>query len=187
MGRAPPSSPRPGERVLDVCAAPGGKATAMAVVRCRGDRRRPAAAPRPASSRRCRSWLATPCRAPPFAAGDVFDQVLIDAPCSGLGALRRRADARWRITAGDVAELAALQRRIIDAAAPLGAPRGVVGVQRVHVDRRGVDRPPGARSGSRPIDGAAGARWRPYGHGWRVLPHDHDTDGMVVIRYRRSS
>ena len=53
---------------------------------------------------------------PPFPPGR-FDEVLIDAPCSGLGALRRRADARWRITEADVDELAALQRRLLTSAA----------------------------------------------------------------------
>ena len=63
--------------------------------------------------------------APPFAPGR-FDAVLLDAPCSGLGALRRRADARWRITANDVVELAdapsaACWRRPPSWSAPAGA------------------------------------------------------------------
>jgi 16S rRNA (cytosine967-C5)-methyltransferase len=40
-------------------------------------------------------------------------------------------------------------------------------------------------AGFEPIAVSPGAQWRPYAHGWRVLPHDQDTDGMVLIRYRR--
>ena len=54
----------------------------------------------------------------------MFDAVLIDAPCSGLGALRRRPDARWRIQPGDVDDLAALQRRMLEPRAPLVRPGG---------------------------------------------------------------
>ena len=59
----------------------------------------------------------------PFTAG-AFDRVLVDAPCSGLGVLRRRADARWRIASDDVDELAGLQQRLIDEAATLVRPGG---------------------------------------------------------------
>jgi 16S rRNA (cytosine967-C5)-methyltransferase len=41
--------------------------------------------------------------------------------------------------------------------------------------------------GFEPITDPPSPEWRPYGHGWRVLPHDHDTDGMVLIRYRRTT
>ena len=57
---------------------------------------------------------------PPFAhAPSPFDHVLVDAPCSGLGTLRRRPDARWRVQPPDVGRLAQLQQRLIDATAPL--------------------------------------------------------------------
>ena len=64
-------------------------------------------------------------RRPPFRTG-VFDRVLVDAPCSGLGVLRRRPDARWRIEPEDVDRLAALQRELVDAAVALVAPGGVL-------------------------------------------------------------
>ena len=114
---------QPGERVLDLCAAPGGKATAMAAERRVRRGRRPADAPRRLDREgRSASSSATPV-APPFRTA-AFDQVLIDAPCCGLGALRRRADARWRITEADIDELGALQRRLLAAAAPLVRPGG---------------------------------------------------------------
>ncbi len=57
-------------------------------------------------------------------AGGMFDRVLLDAPCSGLGVLRRRPDARWRVTEASIGELAALQRELLAAAADLVRPGG---------------------------------------------------------------
>ena len=173
----------PGERVLDLCAAPGGKATAMAsngayVVAA------------DLQMHRARLIQGVPvvvgdAAEPPFRATG-FDRVLIDAPCSGLGALRRRADARWRITEADVGELAALQGRIIAAAAPLVRPAGwlVYSVCTLTAEES-IDH--AVPAGFEPIAEAPSSEWRAYGHGWRVLPHDHDTDGMVLIRYRRTA
>ena len=180
---------QPGERVLDLCAAPGGKATAMA-----GDGIRVVAADlRPARVRivaenvrrlgAAVDVVAADGTRPPFTAGS-FDRVLIDAPCSGLGVLRRRPDARWRVEPTDVVDLAALQQRLIDGAAPLVRPGGVL-VYSVctltaveSVEHRFPD---GWTALPRP-DGP----WRAYGDGARVLPHDADTDGMTMLRYRRS-
>lgn len=55
-----------------------------------------------------------------------FDRILVDAPCSGLGALRRRPEARWRKAAGDIPALVALQRELLDSALRLVRPGGVV-------------------------------------------------------------
>ncbi len=55
-----------------------------------------------------------------------FDRVLVDAPCTGLGALRRRPEARWRRQPGDVPGLAKLQRELLAAAIKLTRPGGVV-------------------------------------------------------------
>ena len=62
---------------------------------------------------------------PPFAA-ETFDAVLVDAPCSGLGALRRRPDARWRIDEQAIERLVPLQAALLDAAVGLLAPGGVL-------------------------------------------------------------
>jgi 16S rRNA (cytosine967-C5)-methyltransferase len=173
----------PGDRILDLCAAPGGKATAMAangayVVAADLQMHR-------AKLIRGVTVVVGDAVAPPFPPSS-FDKVLIDAPCSGLGALRRRADARWRITERDIAELAVLQRRMIEAAAPLVRPGGwlVYSVCTLTAEES-IDHP--VPAGFEPIVEAPGPEWRHYGHGWRVLPHDHDTDGMVLIRYRRTT
>ena len=124
--------------------------------------------------------------APPFEPSS-FDAVLIDAPCSGLGSLRRRADARWRIKPSDITELAALQHRILEASAPASRSGGrlVYSVCTITA-AESIDHPvpDGFEIDRRhPEIGT----WTPYGHGSRVLPHEADTDGMVLIRYRRSA
>jgi 16S rRNA (cytosine967-C5)-methyltransferase len=123
--------------------------------------------------------------APPFASAS-FDKVLVDAPCSGLGALRRRPDARWRITEADIAILARLQRDIVESVAPLVRPGGLLLYSVCTLTaEESIDHP--IPDGYEVVATPPTDRWRPYAHGWRVLPQDHDTDGMVLIRYRRTS
>jgi len=180
----------PGDRVADLCAAPGGKATAMAeagafVV---GVDLHPARAglvvanaQRLALGAARLAVIAGDGVRPPLRR-DSFDRVLVDAPCSNLGALRRRPDARWRIEPGDVARLVAVQGRLLAAARTLVRPGGVLvysvctltAAESVGHDDAGwaaLDIPK--------------APWRPYGPGVRILPQDADTDGMTVLRYRR--
>ena len=178
---APAVEAAPGETILDVCAAPGGKSSAMAT-----DGADVIAADLQLHRARLISGvpvLVADAVAPPFRPAS-FDKVLVDAPCSGLGALRRRADARWRITEGDVSELAELQRKILSATALLVRPGGSLTYSVCTLTaEESIDHP--VPAGFDPITDSPGAQWRPYAHGWRVLPHDYDTDGMVLIRYRR--
>jgi 16S rRNA (cytosine967-C5)-methyltransferase len=110
------------------------------------------------------------------------DRVLLDAPCSGLGALRRRPDARWRVREADIDELAALQRRMLDAARPLVRPGGVLVYSVCTLTAaESTDLDDGSWDALAP----PGEPWRPHGRGGRVLPQDADTDGMTVLRWRR--
>lgn len=179
-----------GERVLDACAAPGGKATAIAATGAMvvaADVTWNRAGLLVDNQQRLGAGLhivVADATVPPLG-DETFDAVLIDAPCSGLGTLRRRPDARWRIGASDVDDLAARQQRMLDAVGPLVR----VGGQIVYsvctltaaesIDHRA---PSGFEADPAP---PPTGEWRPYGPGWRVLPHDADTDGMVLIRYRR--
>ncbi|NND74866.1 MAG: methyltransferase domain-containing protein [Ilumatobacter sp.] len=182
----------PGDRILDVCAAPGGKATALsaagATVVAADVRPRRAALVRENAVRLGRELpiVVADGTSPPFAAA-TFDAVLLDAPCSGLGALRRRPDARWRIAPADVQELAGLQARLLTAGAGVVRPGGrLVYSVCTLTAAESVDH---ATPAGFEIDGSPlpVGTWRPFGQGWRVLPQDADTDGMVVIRYRRTS
>ncbi len=181
-----------GERVLDVCAAPGGKATAMAVSGVcvvAADQRFGRARMVQENVRKLDLDLPVITAdgvAPPFRP-NAFDAVLLDAPCSGLGALRRRADARWRIQPNDITELAALQAELLASSAALVAPGGrlVYSVCTITA-AESVDHLTPTGFEVDPTPPPAG-RWRPFEQGWRVLPHDSDTDAMVMIRYRRIS
>lgn len=181
-----------GESVLDACAAPGGKATAMAstgALVTAADLRPARAALIAANAARLGlavEVVVADAAAPPFEPA-AFDAVLVDAPCSGLGALRRRPDARWRLEPEAIGELAALQRRIVTASAELVRPGGrlVYSVCTLTAEES-VDHPVPASFEVDDRPPPVGV-WRPYGRGWRVLPQDADTDGMVLLRYRRTA
>jgi 16S rRNA (cytosine967-C5)-methyltransferase len=127
-------APRPGERVLDLCAAPGGKTTHLAaLMEDRGEvvavERHPGRAD---ALRRTAARMGATCVdvRTADAAGDHgeagFDRVLVDPPCSDLGTLASRPDARWRKHAGQPEELAALQARILRAGARALKPGGTL-------------------------------------------------------------
>jgi 16S rRNA (cytosine967-C5)-methyltransferase len=121
----------PSELVVDLCAAPGGKATGLAgrgAVVVAGDVRPNRARLLAANAERLgaevRPMIADGTR-PPIRPGAV-DRVLVDAPCSGLGSLRRRADARWRIDSGAPERLARLQTELVLAGLDLLRPGGTL-------------------------------------------------------------
>jgi 16S rRNA (cytosine967-C5)-methyltransferase len=179
-----------GELVLDVCAAPGGKATAIAstgafVVAADLQPQRVGLIAANVVNTRARTVVPVVAdgTSPPFGPSS-FHHVLVDAPCSGLGTLRRRADARWRIRPSDIDDLVVLQQRLIDACASLVRPGGTLVYSVCTVlSAESVDhRVP---EGFDVVEEAPAGEWRPLRQGWRVLPHDAGTDGMVVVRYRR--
>lgn len=126
--------PRPGERVLDLCAGPGGKTThlaerlgnrgeVVAVEVDAGKARLVAQGARRLGCERVRVVTADAERLP-FGGGASFAAALVDAPCTNSGVLARRADARWRIRPRDLEVLPARQRALLDAAARCVAPGG---------------------------------------------------------------
>ncbi|MCB0954923.1 MAG: hypothetical protein KDB12_02075 [Ilumatobacter sp.] len=180
-----------GDIVLDACAAPGGKATAIAgtgAVVVAADLQ-----PHRVSLIAQNAELVAASTVFPVVADATssafrrggFDHVLVDAPCSGLGTLRRRPDARWRVQPSSVGELAALQQRIVDDVAGLVKPGGTLtySVCTLLAEESTEHRVP---DGFTPITDRPAGAWRPFGIGWRVLPQDAGTDGMILFRWRRT-
>jgi 16S rRNA (cytosine967-C5)-methyltransferase len=126
----------PGERWLDMCAGPGGKAALLAAEALIGGAELVANELVPVRAKLVRRALAVFDPAPRVVEGDAtrfatsdpggFDRILLDAPCTGLGALRRRPEARWRKQPADIPGLVALQTRLLDAAVAALAPGGLL-------------------------------------------------------------
>ena len=185
-----------GEVVADLCAAPGGKATGLAARGARvvaADLRASRAGLIAANVERLGLTenvlpVVADGTQPGLRPGS-FDVVLLDAPCSGLGVLRRRADARWRVAPGDVDRLVALQRRLLSAAVELVRPGGqlVYSVCTLtaaeSVDQaRWFEATAAVTAMAAPTD-----PWRPWGSGAILLPQAAGTDGMSLFRWRVAS
>lgn len=133
---APLLSPAPGEMLLDACASPGGKATHLAELS--GGGARILAVDLPGRLRileRTVSRLATPgitLRGHDFSRGPLpdsagtFDKALVDAPCTGMGVIRRNPDAKWRFSADDPPRMARLQGAILRNAWRSVRPGGIL-------------------------------------------------------------
>lgn len=184
---------QPGDRVLDLCAAPGGKATAMASSGAHvlaGDNRASRTGLIVENVARLGveehlSVFVADATGPPVRDGSI-DRVLVDAPCSGLGSLRRRADARWRIEADDIPRLADLQRRIVESALPTIRPGGrlVYSVCTVLDDETRALDDWMRRTHPEVVAEPLGGDWAPFGRGGRLLPTAQGSDGMTCYSYR---
>lgn len=196
----------PRSAVADVCSAPGGKATYIA-----GQGHRVVALelapPRAALVAENAARLGLSADNLAVVVGDglvpplrtaTFDAVLVDAPCSGLGVLRRRPDARWRAQPGDVGRLALLQRRLLEAAIALVAPGGVLvysvcTLTRAETAEVGQWLHDRLRNSARGQQGgwelltAPPAPWEEWGPGALLLPQAAGTDGMFLMGLRRCS
>jgi 16S rRNA (cytosine967-C5)-methyltransferase len=126
---------RAGDRVLDVGAAPGGKSSQMAAAMGNAglvvalDLHPARLATLAETCRRLAARIVRPAAADasadlPLAEGALFDRVLVDAPCSGTGTLRRNPEIKWRLGEGDLAKFADLQGRLLDRAAERVRPGG---------------------------------------------------------------
>jgi 16S rRNA (cytosine967-C5)-methyltransferase len=195
-------APLPGERVLDLCAAPGGKSTHLAALMAgRGEVLAVERNPRRAGElvRAAQRLRAPNVRvevsdaALARAEGPVFDRVLVDPPCSGLGTLQARADLRWRVTAEKVGEMAREQAAILAAGAGALRPGGVLVYSTCTISPTENERLIAAFLDSHPgfllDDPSAGLpALRLGGSSGFVLtlPHRDHTAGFFIARLRRS-
>jgi 16S rRNA (cytosine967-C5)-methyltransferase len=180
---------------VDLCAGPGGKAALLEGLAAERGARLVAVELQPhraglVRKSGVRDVVCADGRRPPLADGSV-DRVLLDAPCSGLGALRRRPESRWRRQPSDLPALTALQGQLLDAAVRLLRPGGLLAYVTCspHLAETAVPvldvlrRHPGLeRVDARPLlpgvpdigDGPAVQLW----------PHRHGTDAMHLALLR---
>lgn len=199
-------APEAGMRVLDCCAAPGGKTTHMAeLMDGKGEvtaadlHEHKEALIREQATRLKLGNIRTVVSdarqlAGRFPAGS-FDRILLDAPCSGLGVIRRKPDLKWSKTQGDIAEIAALQRSILQAVHPLLKPGGILVYSTCTMEpeeneeqvRRFLAEEPGFAleafpEGLLPPGPAAEAGAQGM---LQLLPQDYGSDGFFIARLRR--
>jgi 16S rRNA (cytosine967-C5)-methyltransferase len=183
-----------GELVLDSCAAPGGKATLMAASGATiiaADRRINRIRLVASNAERTQAAnvhaVVADGSAPPYRTAS-FDRVLVDAPCSGLGVLRRRADARWRIDAEAIERLSRLQAKLLAAGAESVKPGGrlVYSVCTLtHAETTAIAATLGDGFESIAVVDSNDV-WRRWGdNGACVFPQDRDSDGMAVFAWQR--
>jgi 16S rRNA (cytosine967-C5)-methyltransferase len=186
---------------LDLCAGPGGKAALLAATVAERGGRLVAAELAPHRARLVKRALqpipglhkviTADGTQPPWRAG-VFDRVIADVPCTGLGALRRRPEARWRRAATDVALLAETQKKLLAGALDSARPGGLVGYvtcsPHLAETRVVVGDVLRGRDDVEQLDA------RPYlpgvpelgdGPDVQLWPHLHGTDAMYIALLRR--
>lgn len=204
-------APRRGQRVVDFCAGAGGKTLALAAL-MRGTGQVFACDPSPARLARMRPRLARSgaSNVQPFAIDTEHDTrldrlaaradaVLVDAPCSGTGTLRRNPDLKWRTSPADVAELVAKQQSILAAAARLVRPGGVLVYATCSLLTEENDTIAAAFEAAQQAAGTgwsrepAGAVLAGQGVGvpadtpvLRLRPDRDDTDAFFAVRWRRA-
>lgn len=185
-------------RWLDLCAGPGGKTALLAAVAAERGARVTAVEPSQARAdlvtANTRGLDVDVRRVDGRESGlrPGFDRVLVDVPCTGLGALRRRPEARWRRQPSDVPALAKLQRELLAAAIALTRPGGVVLystcsphlAETVGVVADALRRHPVSALDTRPLFEPAATGDGPYVQLW---PHRHGTDAMFAAALRREA
>jgi 16S rRNA (cytosine967-C5)-methyltransferase len=191
------------QRWLDLCAGPGGKAALLAALagrqaaRLLANERQPHRAKLVAQAMRATTGdVVTGDGLRPSWPEGSFDRVLVDAPCSGLGALRRRPESRWRRTPEDVAGLVPLQVALLTSALDSVRPGGVVlyaTCSPVVEETAGVvekvlaNRPDAQVEDARPLVPEAHDAGSAHLEGAvQLWPHRHGTDAMFMALLRRT-
>ncbi len=195
-------APEPGDRVLDLCAAPGGKTTHLAalaldegaVVAVERHAGRAEALRRTAARMGAGSVRVEAADAAAWDEPGAYDRVLVDPPCSDLGTLASRPDARWRKTEDAVERLARLQAQILRAGARAVRPGGVLVYSTCTISPLENEEQIAAFLGEHAEfePEPAGSEWGLWEHAGvpsalQTLPHRDGTDGFFIIRMRRAT
>jgi 16S rRNA (cytosine967-C5)-methyltransferase len=188
--------PRPGERVLDLCAAPGAKTTHIAAL-TRNGARITAVELRPQRAAALRALARRMGALVDVVEGDAltvpleggWDAVLVDPPCTGLGVLSSRPDARWRRREESLPPLVELQIGLLRRALELARPGGRVVYSTCTLIRE--ENEDVVTAAGAPLDDLS-ARWPGLAHprmagALLTLPHRDGTDGFFVARMRRGA
>jgi 16S rRNA (cytosine967-C5)-methyltransferase len=177
-------APEPGESVLDMCAAPGVKATHIAALMRDGGRvtaveRNPARAD--ALRENCERMAARSVEVVVEDARAVtgeFDRILLDAPCSNLGTLAGRPDARWRKTPEQLHELTLVQAELLDAAGRVRAGGSLI-YSVCTISQAEGEEQVARLAASRPDMHVTETR--------QTLPHRDGTDGFFIARLEKDA
>ncbi len=185
-----------GAQVYDACAAPGGKAVTLERLGARvvaGDVRRHRIARLAETTRRAGVAIRVLCAdllAAPFA-GSGWDAVLVDAPCTATGTMARHPDARWRVTERAITRAGERQRALLEAAARLVRPRGVLVYATCSLEpEENTDVVEGfltdhAEFTRAPVAGAAAPELLTPAGDFQSLPQRHGMDGAYAARFAR--
>jgi 16S rRNA (cytosine967-C5)-methyltransferase len=194
-------NPQPGETIIDACAAPGGKTTHIAELmadqgiiwacdRAESRLKKVTSNAKRLQLQAIKTQLGDIRELTLFQ--DTADRVLVDAPCSGLGTLHRRADLRWRQTPQNLVELAQLQQEILTQAASWVKSQGTLvyatctinPLENEDVMQSFLTNHPQWEIAAPPADFPAKSLVSPSG--WvKILPTQHNSDGFFMVRLKR--
>jgi 16S rRNA (cytosine967-C5)-methyltransferase len=204
---APALKPQQGQRVLDACAAPGGKTTHIAelmgnageIVACDVHEHKRELIRQ--NAKRLTVSIITPIVADAAALTPeehgMFDRILLDAPCTGLGVIRRKPDLKWQKTANDIKQIARLQAQLLEQVSRLLKPEGLLVYSTCTIDpeenQRVIEQfiarhPEFELDTTLSADLPEAVRSLAEDTGYvQILPHQFQSDGFFISRLKRKA
>ncbi|CAG7622911.1 16S rRNA (cytosine(967)-C(5))-methyltransferase RsmB [Paenibacillus allorhizosphaerae] len=195
--------PQPGERVLDCCAAPGGKTAHLAekmgdqgeIIACDMHEHKEKLIRDQAERLGLKSIRTITADARKLAerfAADSFDRILLDAPCSGLGVIRRKPDMKWEKRESELADICEVQRELLEAVHPLLKPGGILVYSTCTIEAaenedmiRGFLAAHPKFEPDEPSGKNVPLADRSQGGAVQIMPYDFGSDGFFIARLRK--